>query len=164
MSIYDYTASLVITFDKPIVTEAPSVAGWLTTGYEPIMSPGGSLILKTYSIKRVERVDSLTIRIWLNLSGRMRYPQGNITVAYSKATGNLSGAYNSQVEDFTLTFAPTGIVPVFNPHDPENITLSPSATAILYTLTYSYYKSGEENITLSATGAATLLDINGLPI
>lgn len=80
MSVYDWSASIKVVFDKPIYTESISTAGFLVTGYEPAYSPEGSLVLKTYSIKRISKApDNLSIKIYLNLSGRMRYPVADRT-------------------------------------------------------------------------------------
>jgi len=165
MSVYDWSGSIKITFDKQITTESISSTGFTITGYEPAWSPGGSLIQKTYTIKRIDKaIDGLSITVYLNLSARMRYPINQVTVAYDGLLGNLQGPYGSIVESFSLSFTPINITPIFNPNDIENIEISNLApTGTLYAITYTSAQNGTENIeiaTLSATG--TLIHIDDL--
>ena len=162
MSVYDWSASIKITFDKEIVTENITAAGFVVTGFEPSMSPGGALVPTTYSVKRVAKAeDGLSITIYLNLAGRMKYPQGLVTVAYTKTLGNLAGRFSSLVEDFLISFTPTNITPIFNPQAQENISLSVSGIAARH-LIHFIDTAANENISLSVSAVAVRYHIDDI--
>jgi len=165
MSIYDYTASIVLVFDRKIATETISTAGWTIRGNEPYASPGGPLVETTYSIKRIDKLSDTELKIWLNLSGRMKYPQGDVTIQYSKTLGNLQGQYGSVVEDFTITFTPTGITPVFNPADIEHLTVTPGIQVTVSEINYINRKSADEHLTVTAGGFTVVVTkVGDLPL
>lgn len=106
-------------------------------------------------------IDPNKIQIVLTGAGRMKYPQGVVTITYDKETGNLVGTGNVQVEDFTVTFTPNGITPVFNPHDVERISLNVTATTDRKRIYYVDTKT-EEYIELTVTATAIRYHINDL--
>lgn len=139
------------------------VSGWAVSGYEPSMVPEGSLIATTYDVYRVTKTeDQLSIILWLDLFGRMKYPQNDITVQF---TGDLRGEGNISVLPFTRTFIPTNITPVFNPNTVEkvevaNITNTPNLIHIYYTDAFN----GAEKVEIAnITSTATLTHVDDLP-
>lgn len=140
------------------------VAGWVITGYEPSMVPDGTLVPTTYTVKKVTKSeDNLSIIVWLKLSNRLLYPQGLITVQYIKSLGGLAGPFSALIEDFTITFTPTNITPIFKPNDVENVSLVVSGAAVIYNITYNFVQDPEENISLSVSGLGIRYNINGIP-
>lgn len=71
--------------------------------------------LQSVSVETAE-IERKILRLTLTDSGRMRYPQGDVTVQF---TGSLVGIGNSFVAPFTEAFTPTNIIPVFNPNSNE---------------------------------------------
>ena len=139
---------------------AYDVTGWSATGYEPSRSPEGSLIPTTYVIRKITKTDDdYAVILWLDLRGRLKHPQGLVTIAFN---GSLAGPGNAMVAPFTLTFTPANIAPVFNPNGPERIGLDVTFTAELKQVFYEYYQNGAENISLAAAVTATLIHINDL--
>jgi len=139
-------------------------AGWVITGYEPSMVPDGTLVPTTYTVKKVTKSeDNLSIIVWLKLSNRMFYPQGLVTVQYIKALGGLAGPFNAMIEDFSITFTPSNITPIFKPNDFENVSLVVSGAAVIYNITYNFVQDPEENISFSVSGLGIRYDINGIP-
>jgi hypothetical protein len=162
MSIYDYTAAIKITFDKPIVN-TPEATGWLIQSYQPSMSPGGPLVLTTHTIKRMYKSeDNLSVTILITLATRMRYPIGEVTVTF---TGTLIGPYNSPVAPFVRTFTPTGIAPVFNPHDPEYLQANSNVTVSVYEVAYIYAKTTDEYLSANINNPSIVVtNVGGLPL
>lgn len=139
-----------------------NVAGWSVTGYEYDRQPGGSLVQKTYTVRRVTKSeDGLSIFLWLSLAGRMLDPEGLVTIQYAKALGNLVGAVSSQVEDFSIAFTPTNITPVFNPNAVENLQASLTANTNVIEIEYLYGYS-TDNIEATLTASTAVIHINDL--
>lgn len=102
------------------------------------------------------------LRVHLTNSGRLRFPQGVVTVAYNRTAGGMQGRTNSFVEDWEEDFTPTGITdPVFNPNVSEFISMTPTVTSQLLKVTYNY-SQGEEHISLTPSVTATLIHIDDL--
>ena len=99
------------------------------------------------------------IRINLPESGRMKHPQGLVTVEF---TGSLAGAGNAMVAPFTLAFTPENISPVFNPNDLERISLSATVTAAIRQVNYVSRQANTENIGLSAVVTAAIIHVNDI--
>jgi hypothetical protein len=134
--------------------------GWIVTGYEPDKSPEGGLVPTTYSIRKITKVDDdYSVILWLDLRNRMEHPQGLVTVDF---TGSLQGPGNAAVAPFTLTFTPSNIAPIFNPHDSERISLSVSVTATRMRIYYESYQSADENIEITPAITASLIHVNDL--
>lgn len=140
------------------------VSAWTVTAQEYDKQPAGTLTTKTYTVERIiKSVDNLSVVIWLANANRMLDPDGLVTVSYAKSLGNLAGAYSSQVEDFTVTFIPTGITPIFNPNDQEYISITPTGSASIADINFIDGQS-KEYINLSPSAEAVLCDINGIPV
>jgi len=138
------------------------VSGWAVTGNEPSMVLGGQNVESTYDVHRVTKTeDNLSVILWLDLYGRMLYPQGNVTVNF---TGDLRGEGNVSVLPFEAAFAPINIDKMFNPNDIEKVEIS--ALTSTATLTHIYYLSGNhgpEKVEIAAiTPTATLTHIDDL--
>jgi hypothetical protein len=71
--------------------------------------------------------DKTKVRIKLTEPGRLKHPQGNVTVAYTASSGNLKNAAGTlAVATFEQAFDPDeeDLTLFFNPHDPENVEIS----------------------------------------
>lgn len=99
------------------------------------------------------------IQLNLTYDGRMKHPQGLVTVAF---TGSLAGPGNAMVAPFTQTFTPVISTPFFNPNDAERIALTVVTTPMLIRVYYEEYQAGAEQIALTVTGAASLIHVNDL--
>lgn len=138
------------------------VAGWMVTGQEYDKVPGGELQTATYGLRRVTRSeDELSVILWLKLDQRLLNPQGLVTVSYDKETGNLIGAGNVPVDDFSISFTPTNITPIFNPQAQENISLSVSGIAARH-LIHFIDTADNENISLSVSAVAVRYHIDDI--
>lgn len=164
MSIFDYTASIVLIFDKTIANTTISTDGWTVTGYEPYASPGGPLVETSYSIKRIDKLTDTSIKIWLTQAGRMKYPQGLVTVGYTKALGDLAGPYSSLVDDFEISFTPTGIVPVFNPNGIEHLSAQAGISLAVGEIAYLYNQSDDEHLSAQASITLVVTKVGDLPL
>lgn len=105
-----------------------------------------------------------TVQIILAYPNQMKYPQGEVSVDYAPARGNMTGAeITSQVPGFTNLFTPENIIPWFNPNMVENVTFA--GFAITETLTKIFYTNGyfEERIEPSANVTAALTLVVNLP-
>ena len=140
-----------------------NVAGWSIVSDENMFEPGGATIQRALNVRKVTKsVDGLSVYLWLNMLYRMR-ASDLITVTYSKATGNLIGAGEKQVENFVLSFAPSGVNKIENPHyNQENISVALSAVPSLIQI---YYVDAQdiENISLALTAVCSRIHINDLP-
>jgi len=77
--------------------------------------------LSAMSFEIVEAQNDCKLVVKLTYDGRMKHPQGDVTLAF---TGMLLGVAGSAVEAFTLPFTPTGLTLFFNPHDLEYTQLA----------------------------------------
>lgn len=116
-----------------------NVAAWTVTGTEYLYQPGGAALAETYTVRKVTKTeDNLSVILWLDLTDRMRDPAGQITVAYNKLLGNLIGPYSAAVENFSIQFTPTDIVPYIDPGAAENLTAQANMTVSVMEVTYRY--------------------------
>lgn len=156
--------TIFVTFDLPII-DISAQTGFAVTALEPNMSPGGTLSTKTYGFSAASiEADPHTIKIILTTAGRLKFPQGDVTINF---TGAMYGPGNSAVAPFSLSFTPTITAYVFNPNSqsylhPAAMLLTTSRPAV----TYSQYefRPGEACIRpASATMVATRTHIDDLP-
>lgn len=185
MGIYDYRAAIKLDFDRPIITDplvvtgtesyvsvidgttktrnTYDVTGWLVTGYEPTMSPGGELVLTTYDILKITKTeDDLSIILWLDPRQSMMHPQGNISIQFN---GTLLGVGNTPVASFLTAFKPANVVPLFKPNDPEYITISAGATVTVFEVTYLTAQNGDEYLQAGVYAATIVItNVGGLPL
>lgn len=157
--------TIAIEFDKAILDIA-SQSGFVVTAQEPNMSPIGTLSLKTYGVSSItaDPGNAMIIHVNLTAIGRLKYPIGDVTIAF---TGSLGGPGGAMVDPFTQGFTPTLTTLVFNPNDPEYITFSAAMlTAAVSTVTYGQRQLLEPDYTtLSAIVilTAVLTHIDDLP-
>lgn len=156
--------TIFITFDLPIVNIAVQT-GFAVTALEPDMSPGGTLSTKTYGFSAVNiEADPHTIKIVLTTVGRLKFPQGDVTIDFS---GSMYGQGNASVAPFSISFTPIITAFVFNPNSQSYLH---PATALLTTnrpeVAYSQYqfRPGEACIRpASATMVSARIHIDDLP-
>ena len=136
--------------------------GWEVYAQESDMSPEGTLSKTVYTVRKVTRSeDNFSIFLWLDLFGRMKNPQGNVTV---KFTGSLIGLGYANVAPFQLTFTPTEMSRVFCPLDRENLTASTQMTCSTFDVTYRYNKNPDENLTALTNMSIVITNVGGLPL
>ena len=138
-------------------------SGWEVTGYELDMLPGGVAVPETYTVYRVTKTeDNMSVILWLELSDRMRYPQGEVSVRFF---GDLRGPGSVSVSGFTESFTPVGITPLFNPNTVERVEISTiSAVSALVSIVYSDTNPSVERVEIvSITVVATLTAVIDLP-
>ena len=103
------------------------------------------------------------IQVNLTYDGRMRYPQGEITVDFS---GSLKGPGGVYVSPFSRLFIPE-IDPIwFNPHDPEYIKFSANFIRVeANDVRRSNFQSSDEAIKAMAHFiSVTVTKVGGLPL
>ncbi len=126
-----YTISEIEFYEK---RPSYNTTGWEVLGQEPNMSPNGVVSEKSYSIRKIERVDdNYAIIIWLELSSRLAHPQNNVTVNF---TGTLQGPGGSFVAPFSLSFVPSNLSVFFNPNNVESFYISSITIPIIRTRVY----------------------------
>ena len=101
------------------------------------------------------------IKVTLPNTGRLKFPQGDVTVKYSRIDGGMEGSSSVLVEDWEEDFTPTGIIPVFNPMEREYISMTPTVTAQLSEVNYISSQC-QEYVSLTPTVTATLIHIDDL--
>lgn len=105
------------------------------------------------------------IRINLTYNGRMKYPQGNVSVEYIPAFGNLQSITGEGVVGFIEEFIPMNLTLFFNPNDREKVEIA--SLAITTNLMQIFHSSGYHGPEKVEVGniliAATLTHIDDLP-
>lgn len=138
--------------------------GFSISSNEYCTSPEGAATAGTYKIKRVTKSeDNLSVIVWLWIPDRLKYPAGDITVAYSKASGSLAGLGGSQVGSFSLTFTPTNITLVFNPSPAEKLSATLTQDYDLIQIFYSFYQDPLEALTATLTQTNQVIHVNDIP-
>ena len=136
--------------------------GWEVYAQESNRIPDGVASKTNYTIRKVTKSDDgMSVFLWLDLYGRIKYPLGNITV---KFTGTMLGPNGAVVEPFELSFAPTQPAKIFNPNDVENLTASINATVSSFDVTYRYAQQGAESITAQASASVVATKVGELPL
>jgi hypothetical protein len=156
--------TIEIAFDKPISSPDWSLAknGFTVTSYEYNRIPDGSLLPVTYVVTSVEQGATDSIIVKLTAAGRMKYPSDEVVVYYSKATGNLVGDLDAQVDNFEVDFVADVEYPVFNPNDVERISASVSQTVVNRLVTYISVKE-EEYVSVGLTQTNIVYHVNDIP-
>jgi hypothetical protein len=92
----------------------------------------------------------------------MKHPIA-VTVDFS---GSLMGLGGSSVEPFTETFTPVNITPIFNPNDPEYLTVKvPSIAMQVKEVQYVSAKNADEYLTAKVSGIDILVTkVGSLPL
>ena len=129
-------------------------SGWMITGNEYTMAPGGAPFQEIYTLRKVTRSeDHYSVTLWLDLFDRMTHPAGDVTVTYKKIWGNLRGEHNAPLEDFSIVFSPENIIPRFDPHVTDNVSTQINMTMAVYDIIYKYIPA-ETNTFLVALPAS----------
>jgi hypothetical protein len=162
MSIYDWTAAIKLTFDKPIAN-TPNLTGWTVEIYTPNWSPDGTLTWVTCTKKRIYKsVDRMSVTLLLTLPGRMKYPFTSCRVTF---TGTLIGDDVGFVAPFVATFDPINIVPVFNPNNREYVSASTMISVHTHEISFLSARSTHEYISASAYDInITVTNVGGIPL
>lgn len=162
--------TIVVEFDGNI-TSADWVAvkaAFSVTGSEYDYVPGGTLSAKTYTINAIGYADGTgtnkkRIAIALTAAGRLKAPQGNVSVAYNQTTGNLLSV-GGAIVSFNLALTPVGLTPIYaGANDIEKVQITNvTGTGALVSITYRDAKE-EEKIQISdVTALGKLTHINDL--
>ena len=97
-----------------------------------------------------ETADPNKIQINLTYAGRMKHPQGDVSVNF---TGTLLGVGGSIVDPFLLSFIPQDLLLFFHPNDPEYVEITgTSISATLYEVTYKFGQSDDEFCMITNAG------------
>lgn len=166
--------SIILTFDREVLTGTGSINdntdAFSISGYEPPffpMGPGVSAETASYVVSSVEFTDESHTQIQINLTyaGRLKYPQGLVSIQYTRSNGNLRGANGDYLPAQIVTFDPTSTTPWFNPAGLEKVELT--AATVTATKTKIYYSSTEpavERVEISGVSItnATLTHVNDL--
>ena len=151
-----YTCSEIEFYSKQYV-------GWNVYGSQYNTEPSGELLTEPYQIVKITKsADNLSLFLWLHEQARMKHPI-TVTVDFS---GSLMGLGGSSVEPFIETFTPVNITPIFNPNDPEYLTMKvPSITMQVKEVIYSSAQSGDEYLTAKVSGIDILVTkVGSLPL
>jgi len=151
-----------IEFDKPII-QLLSQNGFAVSGLEPFTSPEGQLVPTNYVNELVTLYDTYTVQIYLTYAGRMKHPQGDVTVLF---TGQLLGVGGTFVVSFSESFTPTGLTLWFKPNDPEYVTVGANnATVNVFDVTFKSAQNGDEYLQAGAYSATIVItNVGGLPL
>lgn len=103
--------------------------------------------------------DASKIKVVLTADGRLKYPQGDVSISFS---GSITGVLGSDVEPFVATFTPTIDAPIFNPNDAERIDLDPTITATMMQVYYEEYQTDDESIEITPTITVTMIHVDDL--
>jgi len=118
--------------------------------------------LSALSFEIVEAQNDYKVAVNLTYDGRMKHPQGNVTILY---TNGLIGVGNTPVAGFSQGFVPTGLTLWFKPNDPEYILVSPQATVTVFDVVFKSAKNGDEYLQAGAYNATiTITNVGGLPL
>lgn len=97
----------------------------------------GNLISANYEVQSVSRTSTNKLALNINPYTRLRKPEGDITVVYNQPSGNLTGD-GGAVVNFSQTFTPTGLIPVPNPSERENLSAGISGLDVhVHPVTYT---------------------------
>ena len=129
------------------------------------LSTTDSTITPSLSSVWISEASASQYKIQLNLTyaGRMKHPQGNVTVLY---TNGLWGPGPTAVAGFSQEFTPTDIIPWFNPNDPEYVKASIyNLTLNVFDVNYASYKNGDEYLKASVYAATVVVTkVGELPL
>ena len=154
--------TILIEFDRPIINIDAGI-NLSILGFEPEFSPLGVLIPTTYAIETITLYDAYTVQVYLTYAGRLKHPQGNLTVLY---TNGLTGPGPTAVAGFSEDFLPV-VSPIWvKPHAPEYINVGISNASInAFDVIYSSAQNGDENLKVSMYGASIVVtNVGGLPL
>ena len=91
---------------------------------------------------------------------RFHRVNGDLTISYNAAIGNLAGS-GGAVASFSRTFTPADLVNKPNPNDMEHVEMSVAAAGALTSIYYTDVKE-EEHIELTVSAAGTLTHVDNL--
>lgn len=134
------------------------------TGQQYTYEPEGTLTAGDYQLETVSAYPNNDKAILLAFKPLKRFHnvEGNLTITYDSAKGNLAG-YAGPVSSFSQSFLPADLIKKPNPNDAEHIEIkSITASGSLLRVYYTDTKS-EEHIELSSfAGTGTLTHVNDL--
>jgi hypothetical protein len=115
----------------------------------------GEPTLREYPVEKVERYPDTTDTILLTMTeaGLFRDVEGDLTVAYNQAQGNLAGT--RPVESFEVSFTPTDLEPT--PVSEHTITARGEPVVDFILVTYHEYPDHLDH-TIAVTAGAILVD------
>ena len=162
--------ALIVEFNGGVTSANWTItkAAFAVTGTEYDYVPGGTPQAKTYVVSSVGYADGTgdnkkRIAIVLSAAGRLRAPQGDVTVAYNQTIGNLLSA-GGAIVSFSLAFAATGLTLVYvGVNGVEKVEMSNfTASGSLLQITYRDTKEDEKIEITNILATGTLTHINNL--
>ena len=137
--------------------------GFAVSGNIYESSPEGESAPHSFTIRRVTKTeDNLSIIIWLEITDRLKYPVSTITVSYDKATGNLLGALNAQVDSFSESFTPQNVTLLFSPSNADHISLGLTQDLDLMEIFYSFFQKSDEAVTVGLSQSNEIIHIDDI--
>ncbi len=152
--------------------EIPNIAGGKDLYIKVDMVTSSSLVTPAISELQFsyEGADDMaTARVFLTTAGRLRYPQGAVTVGYTASDGNLKNAAGTlAVPSFSTDFEPDedNLTLFFNPNGVENLQVADLALTVnVGELTYIESKGGDEQVQVSDLNLSVVVyDTNNNPV
>ena len=124
--------------------------------------------LTALSVTLTDDISAREIAIHLTYAGRLKHPQGNVSVAYVAALGNIKNAGGTiSVSSFTHPFDPdeAALTLYINPNDPEQISVGINMTIDVGQIVMVDAKSGDENLQVGSLNmTVAVYDTNSNPV
>lgn len=157
-----------------------SCPGWAVTANAHDRVIGGDAIVKDYAVRKVTKSpDELSVTLWLDINDRLCDAEGLVTVTYTKAQGNLKGAYGIALDDFQLQFTPLGAYYSLSPQSVEHLSAQIKPAVSEFIVTYRYIPAEtdtflvvdkdnpymDENISAQVSSVTIVMtNVGGLPL
>jgi hypothetical protein len=159
-STYLYIYEFKLMYNSPIGNER----AFTVTGYQKNPLVIGTLQQKTYGLLSVQRWDGSFEQKYLQLNidplNRFNNAEGNLTVSYNQALGNLSGEKNVIVAAFINDFLPVDLVPTPVGFETEKIALAVSVANFAFThINKSSMYEPAEKVAVNSSVSITLRNI-----
>lgn len=150
--------------------EIPTLAGGKDLYIKVVMATSDTEItpeLSNLSFMYEGSEDHSVVRIKLTETGRLKHPQGNVSVGYTASSGNLKNAAGTlSIASFEQAFNPDeeNLELFFNPNDAENIGVSVDLAVDVNRVTYYEHKSADENIEVDVDLSVAVYDTEDNPV
>lgn len=147
---------IAIKFNKALLGDVTGNEGAFTiTGLEKSPLFYGEPTLRQYAVEKMEEAEAPpdTILLTMTEAGRFNNAEGQLTVAYNQAQGNLKGT--RAVASFEVNFTPTDLEPT--PVHEHTITARGEPVVSFIPVTYHDYPDYTQH-TITARGTGVFVD------
>lgn len=157
---------IILTFSQKIISDANLAKDAISLLYKEYdMTPEGKLINIERSPISVKNISANKKKIALNFASGITHSfqnvVGKIKVKFDSTKGTLSG-YGGPVESFETTFLPEDLEYKPNPHNPEHIEVSVSATGNLIRIYHKNCREKEHISITNITAVGTLTKVEDI--